>query len=99
MIYLVSVNRELFNHSLYDVISLTEALNILEPLKLVQFDTETKGLDCWTKEILTIQLGNKENQVVIDWNTLSKEEKLKLKNYLEGERTLLGWNLSKWQLL
>lgn len=67
---------------------------ILEPLVLVQLDTETEGLDCHTKRLLTVQLGNKENQVVFDWTTLSSSEKEALKEYLESERIFLGWNLS-----
>lgn len=68
---------------------------ILEPLVLVQLDTETEGLDCHTKRLLTIQLGNKENQVVFDWTTLTDNEKKSLKEYLESPNiTLLGWNLA-----
>jgi DNA polymerase I-like protein with 3'-5' exonuclease and polymerase domains len=67
---------------------------VLDPLKLPQLDTETTGLDEHTKKILTIQLGNKENQVVFDWTTLTLHEKRKLKKYLESDdRTFLGWNL------
>lgn len=68
-------------------------MKILIPLKLVQFDTETMGLDCHTKALLTVQLGNKENQVIFDWTTLKKEEKLQLKAYFESERVFIGWNL------
>ena len=50
-------------------------------------------MDAHSKALLTIQLGNKENQVVFDWTTLTKEEKFKLKEYLESERLLIGWNL------
>lgn len=99
MIYLVSRNKTLFKPELYTEIPFEEAMKILLPLKLVQCDTETSGLDCWTKEILTIQLGNRDNQIVFDWTTLTDEEKLKLKEYLESDVTLLGWNLSIWQLL
>lgn len=94
MIYLVSKNKSLFKDSLYKEVTCQEALNILQPLKLVQFDTETSGLDCWTKQLLTVQLGNKENQVVFDWTTMSKKDKASLKEYLESDITLLGWNLS-----
>lgn len=93
MIYLVSKNRNLFSSERYKEINFNEALQILSPLKLVQFDTETTGLDPHTKELLTVQLGCRENQIVFDWTTMSKEEKLKLKKYFESDRTFLGWNL------
>lgn len=94
MIYLVSRNKRLFSPEYYTQVSFKEAMAVLEPLVLVQLDTETEGLDCHTKRLLTIQLGNKENQVVFDWTTLSSSEKEALKEYLESERTFLGWNLS-----
>lgn len=70
-----------------------QAMSVLLPLKLCQLDSETKGLDCHTKALLTIQLGNKDNQVVIDWTTLTPREKQIVKNYLESDRLFLGWNL------
>ena len=93
MIYLVSQNRGLFSPEKYKQIEFSEALEILLPLKIVQFDTETMGLDPYTKELLTVQLGNKENQVVFDWTTLGVLEKRILKDYFESDRVFLGWNL------
>lgn len=93
MIYLVSRNKSLFNTKRYTQIDFDSALQILIPLKQVQFDTETQGLDSHSKALLTVQLGNKENQVVFDWTTLSSEEKLQLKQYFESDRIFLGWNL------
>ena len=93
MIYLVSQNRGLFSPEKYKQIEFSEALEILLPLKIVQFDTETMGLDPHTKELLTVQFGNKENQVVFDWTTLGVLEKRILKDYFESDRVFLGWNL------
>lgn len=93
MIYLVSQNRGLFSPEKYKQIEFSEALEILLPPKIVQFDTETMGLDPHTKELLTVQLGNKENQVVFDWTTLGVLEKKILKDYFESDRVFLGWNL------
>lgn len=97
MIYLVSKQQSLFNSDKYQTISLEEAFNILNPLKEVQFDSETEGLDCFTKKLLTIQLGNKENQVVFDCISYNPTEILK--EYFESTRLFIGWNLSfdlKW---
>ena len=93
MIYLASQNRRLFSPEKYKQIEFSEALEILLPLKIVQFDTETMGLDPHTKELLTVQFGNKENQVVFDWTTLGVLEKRILKDYFESDRVFLGWNL------
>lgn len=95
MIFLVSKNKGLFSPEKYKQVSFFDAIKILEPLGLIQLDTETQGLDCHTKALLTLQLGNKENQVVFDWTTLSKEEKKQLKTVLESpNKVYLGWNLS-----
>lgn len=93
MIYLVSHNKSLFQTDKYIEATMEQAMSVLLPLKLCQLDTETKGLDCHTKALLTIQLGNKDNQVVIDWTTVTPKEKQIVKNYLESDRLFLGWNL------
>lgn len=93
MIYLVSHNKSLFQTDKYIEATMEQAMSVLLPLKLCQLDTETKGLDCHTKALLTIQLGNRDNQVVIDWTTLTRREKQIVKNYLESDRLFLGWNL------
>lgn len=94
-IYLVSKNKTLFNTSNYSQINFEDSLAILKELTLIQLDTETSGLDCHTKKILTLQLGNKDNQIVYDWTTLSEDQKNQLKILLEDPtKTYLGWNLS-----
>lgn len=93
MIYLVSRQNNLFSPENYTLISADDALEQLSPLQRVQLDTETMGLDCHTKELLTIQLGGQDVQVVFDWTTLTKEEKNKLKQYLESDRLFIGHNL------
>nr|DAT77607.1 MAG TPA: Prex DNA polymerase [Caudoviricetes sp.] len=93
MIYLVSRNKSLFSPTKYKQIEFSEAMKLLLPLKLAQFDTETMGLDPHTKELLTIQLGCKKFQIVFDWTTLTKAERLQLKAYFESDRVFLGWNL------
>ena len=89
MIYLVTKQQQLFKSDKYQVISSTAALAILEPLKEVECDTETKGLDPYTKALLTIQLGNKENQVVFD---VTGGIPYGLKEYMESDRLFLFWN-------
>ena len=93
MIYLVRHNKSLFQTDKYIEATMEQAMSVLLPLKLCQLDSETRGLDCHTKALLTIQLGNRDNQVVIDWTTLTPREKQIVKDYLESDRLFLGWNL------
>jgi len=90
MIYLVTANQKLFEDDSYKTISVKESLELLEPLKVVGLDTETMGLDPYTKDLLSIQLGNREFQIVIDCTTIKPAL---YKEYLESNRTFLGWNL------
>ena len=90
MIYLVTLNQELFDNDAYKIISVKESLEVLEPLQIVGLDTETSGLDCWTKELLSVQLGCRDFQVVIDCKTI---DILQYKEYLESDRLFIGWNL------
>ena len=89
MIYLVSRERFLFKSPDIQEVSVEESLRILEPLKIVGLDTETTGLDPYTKELKLVQLGCKEFQVVIDTVTI---DILEYKKYLESDRLFLLWN-------
>ena len=93
MIYLVSRNSSLFKSTRYSQVPFEEAMSMLFLLMTVQFDTETMGLDPHTKELLTVQLGCRKFQIVFDWTTLNREEKLKLKWYFESDRLFIGHNL------
>jgi len=89
MVYLVSQQTAIEN-PYYKRISVEESLKLLEPLKKVGLDTETMGLDPYTKQLLMLQLGCFEFQVVIDCTTVD----VKLyKAYLESDRLFIGWNL------
>lgn len=90
MIYFVSNQKSLFNSDNYQVVSVYESLEILNPMRVVGLDTETGGLDVHTKELLCIQLGNYEDQVVIDCTSIDIQL---YKEYLESDRLFLGWNL------
>ena len=89
MIYLVT-NQILPESDAYKCITPQESLDLLEPLKVVGLDTETKGLDPYTKELLLLQLGNLDFQIVIDCTTTDIHI---YKGYLESDRLFLGWNL------
>lgn len=91
MIYFVTGQRELFEFSdaKYKCISVEESLKILEPLQVVGLDTETTGTEIWQGKLLTLQLGNKENQVVIDCMTIDVKQ---YKDYLESDRLFIIHN-------
>ena len=95
MIYFVTGQRELFEFpdAKYKCISVEESLRILEPLRVVGLDTETTGTEIWQGRLLTLQLGNKENQVVFDWTTILAEEKEAYKNFMESDKLFVGHNL------
>lgn len=91
MIYFVTGQRELFKFpdAKYKCISVEESLKILEPLQVVGLDTETTGTEIWQGKLLTLQLGNKENQVVIDCMTINVKQ---YKDYLESDRLFIIHN-------
>lgn len=89
MIYLISNQKNLFKSDLYKEISFNEAKNNLEKLQTIQFDTETMGLDVFTKPLLCYQLGNKENQYVFDQSSYSIAL---LKDLFESERLFILHN-------
>lgn len=90
MIYFVTNKQELFENDVYKCISVDESLELLRPLRVVGLDTETEGFDPYTKRLLSLQLGNRDFQVVIDCSTV---DVLQYKEFLESNRTFLGWNL------
>lgn len=86
MRYLVTNQKELFDSEQYVVISVEESLNMLEPLKLVGLDTETRGFDPYTKDLLSVQLGTYEFQIIIDCSTI---DILLYKDYLKIQKEFL----------
>ena len=91
MIYLISKQKQLFETDLYSEISFEEAKKALKQLSIVQVDTETMGLDVFTKPLLCYQLGNKENQYVFDQSSYSIEL---FKDFFESDRLFIFHNAS-----
>lgn len=89
MIYLVTTQSQLFENTDYKIIGVEESLRLLSPLTVVGVDSETKGLDPHTGKLLSLQLGNKEFQIVIDCTTISIT---RYKEYLESDRLFIFWN-------
>lgn len=92
MIYYVTRQRELFgwySGAKYKCITVEETFEVLNPLSIVGLDTETIGTEIWTGRLLLLQLGNKENQVVIDCTTIDINQ---YKDYLESNRLFIIHN-------
>ena len=90
MIYFVSNQTELIENDVYKCISIDESISLLSQLKVIGLDTETEGFDPYTDALLSLQLGNREFQVVIDASTVD----IRLyKDLLESDRVFLGWNI------
>lgn len=91
MIYYVTGQRELFEYpgAKYKCITVEESFEVLNPLSIVGLDTETIGTEIWTGRLLLLQLGNKEDQVVIDCTTVDINQ---YKDYLESNRLFIIHN-------
>ena len=89
MIYLVTKQQRVFDDEI-KVLTIEDSLKLLEPLTIVGLDTETTGIDCWTKDLISVQLGCNDFQVVIDCTTIDIQQ---YKEYLESDRLFVGWNL------
>lgn len=95
-IYLVTAQRQLFDNDIYKIISVEESLRLLDSLTIVGLDTETSGLDPHTNDLITIQLGCFDFQVVVDCKTI---DVTLYKEFLESDRLFVGWNIKfdlKW---
>lgn len=89
MIYLVTRNPNLKSNELYTVISIKQSLDLLTPLEEIGVDTETSGIEVHTKELLLVQLGNFDFQVVIDCRTI---DIIEYKELFEQKKLWLFWN-------
>ena len=89
MIYLVSKERSLFKSDKYQELSPENAIKMLKQEKILGTDTETEGLCPVDKKILSIQLGNKDFQIV--WDCISYPL-IMLKEVLENPNILFIWH-------
>lgn len=71
MIYLVTGQQEMFTPVGYSMATVQEALEYLNTLDIIGYDSETRGFDPYTCELLSIQLGDGNKQFVVDTNTIN----------------------------
>jgi DNA polymerase-1 len=70
MIYLVTGQASLFSAPGYSLATVEESLEYLNTLDIIGFDTETMGMDPYTKALLSMQLGDEQRQYVVDCKTI-----------------------------
>lgn len=89
MIYLVTLQTELFSDDMYKVISVKESLDIMSNWKIIQFDTETNGKDAHINHLLCAQFGNIKGdiQIIVDCSTIDIKEYKSIieNNYIIGQ--------------
>lgn len=96
MIYLVTNNSKYNTESkIYRLCNLDFVFTYFKDHKIIQLDTETQGFDPYTKELLTIQLGDFDNQFVIDYKTVDIQL---LKPLLEKEGVIFILQNAKFDL-
>lgn len=66
MIYLVTNQQSLFTAAGYSMATVEESIEYLKTLEVIGFDTETRGMDPYTKDLLSMQLGDEQRQYVVD---------------------------------
>lgn len=82
MIYVVTKSKN-WIYPEFEYISVEESKKILDTIPVKQFDTETDSLDSHIGNLLLMQIGNKDKQIVIDCETIDpKEYKSVLENNL-----------------
>jgi DNA polymerase I-like protein with 3'-5' exonuclease and polymerase domains len=70
MIYLITNQKSAFTPVGYSMSTVSESLEYLNQLQEIGVDTETRGFDPYTKELLSLQLGDDKKQYVIDASTV-----------------------------
>ena len=72
MIYLITLQQELFGWEDYKIISAEESLRMMQDWKVIQLDSETSGRDAHLCDFLCVQLGNDkaDARLVIDTSTI-----------------------------
>jgi DNA polymerase-1 len=98
MIYLVTNQVSFFNPNWFKIISLEEGINLLQGFAELGIDTETQGLDCYTKQLLLLQIGNAKFQVLFDISSYGGTIPPQLKDYLNTSTTLFLLQNAKFDL-
>lgn len=98
MIYLVTNQPSIFEHNDIDIISIEESIAKLSTLDEISLDTETQGLDCFTKKLLLLQLGNFDFQILFDIESFNYKIPPQLKYFLNNSLALYILQNAKFDL-
>tara|TARA_R110001592_G_scaffold290574_4_gene559774 strand:+ start:5048 stop:7057 length:2010 start_codon:yes stop_codon:yes gene_type:complete len=68
MVYLITEDRSKYSHLSKDILlgEIDDVLFYFKDKQEIEFDTETTGLDCHYDELIYAQFGDKDNQFVVD---------------------------------
>lgn len=91
MVYLVTKKQELFENSLYTIIQVDKALEIMKNWKVIQYDSETSGRNAHLCKLLCAQFGNDNDdiRIVVDCESYS----ITLFKEILENKLLIGHNL------
>lgn len=95
MIYLISNEIELFKNEEYEICTLDFCKEYISKLDVIEVDTETRGFDPYTDDLVCFQLGNSENQFVIPFSTYYLNQ---FKDILEDKNKLFLFANAKFDL-
>lgn len=88
MVYLVTNQIGMFDETLYEQITLSRAITILEYEEELGLDSETTGLDCHTKKLLLLQIGTFDYQILFDIRSFGGKIPEELKKFLNTSSAL-----------
>lgn len=98
MIFLVTNQVTMFNSKLFKIVSLQEGIDVLRKEPELGLDTETQGLDCYTKGLLLLQIGIEKFQVVFDISSYGGIIPEDLREYLNTTTSLFILQNAKFDL-
>ncbi len=93
MIYYVTTQQEAFEHDQYQVCSVEESLKLIDSFTnhMIQFDTETTGLDPHIDRALLVQFGNIEETIQVVVN--ASEVNIRLYKDVIEHSFIIGQNI------
>jgi DNA polymerase I-like protein with 3'-5' exonuclease and polymerase domains len=96
MIYIITKRESFFeNYRGVRVSNISALVEYFSNKKYIGVDTETTGFDPYTNRILTIQLGDYDNQFIIDCDTIDLKE---IKHFLEDSSKVFIFQNAKFDL-
>jgi DNA polymerase-1 len=70
VIFLITGQQEFCENDVYKISTVEECIKYCQQLSYIGCDSETTGFSAWSNKLLLLQLGDKNNQYVIDYSTV-----------------------------